>query len=250
MHSLKRAQKDKVRDLISFTGASEPLAIELLKACDWQLDAAADHFFMGGGGSSESTVDSAKITALFESYKESGEDSIQIPGLERFCADLHVDPTDPIMLLIAWRMKAATMCIFTREEWTRGMVDMGVDSIEDLVERFDELRELLEDADTFRDYYTWCFGFSKEPGYGVRTLPIEVAVQMWQLTLGKHLRPLKDWLAFLEAKQVKAVTKDVWDMLLTFATDVNDDMANYDEDGAWPVLIDDFVEWYRERAIS
>ena len=44
------------------------------------------------------------------------------------------------------------------------------------------------------------------------------------------------------------VTKDVWEMLLTFVTTVNqDDMGDYDDEGAWPVLIDDYVEWFREK---
>ena len=49
--------------------ASESLAIELLKAADWQLDAAADSFFMSGGASAASSVDSSKISALFDQYK-------------------------------------------------------------------------------------------------------------------------------------------------------------------------------------
>jgi hypothetical protein len=49
------------------------------------------------------------------------------------------------------------------------------------------------------------------------------------------------------AQSIKVVTKDVWDMLLTFVNDVDADMSNYDDDGAWPVMIDDFVEWYREK---
>jgi len=228
---------------------SEALAIQLLKACDWQLDAAADHFFMGGGGgSSAPTVDSGKISGLFDSYKESGEDTIQIAGIEKFCNDIGVEVTDPIVLLIAWQMKAATMCVFTREEWTRGFVEIGVDSIDGLKGSFDDLRRMQDDADCYRDFYSFCFNFSKEPGYGVRTLPIEVADQMWELTLGnKRFEHLSSWKDFLYEKQIKAITKDVWDMLLTFATDVDPDMSNYDEDGACPVLIDDFVEWYRER---
>ena len=69
MQALKRAQKDKVRSLISFTGVSEGLAIQLLKACDWQTDMAADSFFMGGGAPSAPSVDSAKIAAIFDGYK-------------------------------------------------------------------------------------------------------------------------------------------------------------------------------------
>ena len=73
---------------------------------------------------------------------ESDGESIQVGGMERFCNDLQVDPSDPIMLLIAWRLGAATMCVFTREEWTRGFTEMGCDSIEKLRDSFDSLREI------------------------------------------------------------------------------------------------------------
>ena len=68
MHSLKRAQKDKVRALISFTGVSESRAIDLLSQTGWVLEQAADAFFMGGGGS-VATVDAAKVGELFDHYK-------------------------------------------------------------------------------------------------------------------------------------------------------------------------------------
>lgn len=247
MQALKRAQKDKVRSLISFTGVSEGLAIQLLKACDWQTDMAADSFFMGGGAPSAPSVDSAKIAAIFDGYKEPDADSIQVTGVEQFCKDLGVDPADPIMLMICWTMRCETMCVFTRQEWSRGLTDLGCDSIEALKGAFPQLKDRLLDPDSFRDYYSFCFGFAKEPGFGVRTLPTMVAKQMWELTLQDRFQHLELWNSFLDEKGIKAVTKDVWDMLLTFSNDVADDMSDYDEDGAWPVLIDDFVEWYREK---
>jgi len=37
-------------------------------------------------------------------------------------------------------------------------------------------------------------------------------------------------------------------MMLNFFQEVDDDCGNYNEDGAWPLLLDDFVEWHREKS--
>ena len=251
-----KAQREKVKQLCSFTGASEKVATELLTIFGWNLDAAVDAFFSGAadgfGGSSGPTVDAAKVAASFEKYKEPGEETIGVTGTERFCTDLGVDPSDPVMLIICWQMRAKTMCVFTKEEWQKGFTEMGVESIEQLKAKTGQLQKLLDRADAYRDFYSWCFDFSKEPGFGVRTLPVEMACQMWQLTIGaKYPEPVQRWLGFVKDKQIKVVTKDVWDMLLTFLTSVDQaDFADYDDEGAWPVLIDDYVEWFREKHAS
>jgi len=250
----------------------EAKAIELLTQCGWTLDAAADRFFMGGGGS-QSTVDAAKVNELFNRYKgaqraahlrlarplplravracaaraEPDSETIQVDGIERLCSDLGVEVTDPVMLMIAWQMRCEQMCIFTRQEWSQGLTEMACDSIESLKAVFPQLKGMLQDPDAFADYYRFCFKFAMEPGFGVRTLPTEVAKQMWELTLSDRFGQMDAWGEFLDEKGVKAITKDVWDMLLTFAVDVSEDLTDYDDDGAWPVMIDDFVEWMREK---
>jgi len=59
---------------------------------------------------------------------------------------------------------------------------------------------------------------------------------------GKY-KTIKKFVSFLEHDSVKKLSFDQWDQLYVLVKEYNDDMKNYDENGSWPSLFDDFYEW-------
>ncbi len=48
-----------------------------------------------------------------------------------------------------------------------------------------------------------------------------------------------------QEKYGKSISKDTWSLFLDFINSCDADFKEYDEDGAWPVVIDSFVEYAR-----
>ncbi|KAL6861755.1 hypothetical protein ACP4OV_017455 [Aristida adscensionis] len=247
MYKLGRGSRDKVQQFMAITGASEKVALQALKASDWHLEGAFDFFY---NQPQISVANTRNLESMFNKYKEPDADMIMVEGVSQLCIDLQVhigvDPQDIVMLVISWHMKAATMCEFTRQEFIGGLQSIGVDSIEKFRERLPSLRAELKDDNKFREIYNFAFTWAREKGQ--KSLSLETAIGMWQLLFAERHWPLLDyWCQFLQARHNKAISRDTWAQLLEFVKTIDPQLSNYDDEGAWPYLIDEFVEYLTEN---
>jgi len=235
----------------------------------------------GGGNGGGATSAIAAAEALFLEYKDSHTDSVLAEGIARLCDDLGVDPSDPVMLALSWRWGAATMCEWSRDEFVGGMrgilggggggggasggssasggsgtaaataaaVQQGLAALKGALPG---LRREMGEPQKFSQMYAYAFGWAAEKGQ--KCLQLDTALAMWRLLLGEGTpRPggpwplLERWLDFLKkAHAGRAVGRDTWVQLLEFVRTVRADMSDYDENGAWPYLLDEFVEQCRK----
>ncbi|XP_038051110.1 DCN1-like protein 1 [Patiria miniata] len=250
MNKLKSSQKDKVRQFISFTKTGEKTAIYCLSQHDWKLEHAFDSYFTNPDfyfREPKPAVDKKALDKLYNNYKDPhDEDKILAEGVAKFCDDLKLDPTSRTVLVIAWKFKAATQCEFTKREFIDGMTYLGCDSIDKLKSKLPSVESDLRDSAKFKDFYQFTFNFAKNPGQ--KSLDLEMAIAYWNIVLEGKFQFLDLWCKFLTEHHKKSIPRDTWNLLLDFSNMISDDMSNYDEEGAWPVLIDDFVEYARSTS--
>ncbi len=190
----------------------------------------------------------AQIEKYFNKYRDNGEDSILAEGMEKFCVDLGVDPTEFIVLVLAWKFEASQMCRFTREEFINGCQKMQAHNAKSLRERFPDLLADARDQNNFKDLYNFTFSFGLDHSSGQRSLPIDMAVPLWGLVFTQNRPEILDrWFEYLKESEVKGVSRDTWNMFLPFVETTLPDLSDYDESEAWPSLFDDFVEYEQER---
>mgnify|MGYP003962812575 CR=1 FL=1 len=228
----------------------------------WNLEAAINSFYNSGGGSSSNSSSSNSsntssadpFSAAFDACKKKGieegadadVDAIQGSGLIEFAKRLSVDPeNDPYLLILSWVLQCENKYIISREELMDGMDDLDISSFKELKNNPQKIRSQIKSPTKFREFYKWVFDYIRDQ----RSISVEIAVAMWRMLLPSKFKYLTEWCNFVEKNQKNSISKDTWNQFLLFVTSEGDKSSfpdEYDEEnGAWPVLIDLFVEHIR-----
>jgi len=227
----------------------------------------------------------AGVQSLFKAYADQDDaDTISAANFERLCTDANVPMEGPMPLILLWHMNAQDLGTIKRDQWTKAMQDSQISSLVTLRIFLGDMEGLLlttkppvpqpptaptkgnkkppapppydrtlyysyaqDRGATFGKLYSALFTTAKS-GQS-RNIDIEIAKAFWSVLLAPLYPIMTEVVEYIVEKGTyKAVNKDVWGMMLEFCKSINPNLDNYEADGAWPTLIDDFVVWKKERS--
>ncbi|KAJ7979642.1 Defective in cullin neddylation protein [Quillaja saponaria] len=189
------------------------------------------------------------IDRLFEKYANKQMGLIDPEGIEALCSDVKVDHTDVSILMLAWKMKAERQGYFSKGEWRTGLKSLGVHTVPKLKKALPQLKEKVMTPQNFEDFYTFAFKYCLTEEKQ-RSVDIETICELLNLVLRSQFQAQVDSLVeFLKIqKDYKALTMDQWINFYRFFKEISfPDLQNYDASQAWPVILDSFVEWLKEK---
>ncbi|CAK9186817.1 unnamed protein product [Ilex paraguariensis] len=190
-----------------------------------------------------------RIDQLFYSYVNNSFGMIDPEGIEAFCSDLEVDHTNVQILMLAWKMQAEKQGYFTIEEWRRGLKALRADTIIKLKKALPELEKEVRRPSNFLDFYSYAFRYCLTEEKQ-KSIDIESICQLLDLVLGSQFHSQVDLFVQYIRTQVdyKVINMDQWMGFYRFCNEISfPDFSNYDPELAWPLILDNFVEWMRAK---
>lgn len=164
-------------------------------------------------------------------------------GVEKMCEDIGLGLDDVSLLIMAWHLGASRVGYFTREEWMK-LSNFGITNMETLKTRVPQFPKDVENPDNKKRLFMFTFNYVRETPE-TKVIPVDLAEAYIRLLLpnSPHTDPFCNYL--LEQKNdpkgYRAINLDQWKMWYEFSHTVPVDLSNYDESGAWPLVIDNYV---------
>ncbi|KAL4253969.1 Defective in cullin neddylation protein [Abortiporus biennis] len=223
----------------------------------------------------------SSATALFGNYADEDDPNVIGPeGFEKLCNDAEISLEGALPLILAWQLGASEMAKISKEEWEKGTSELRISSVSSLAVALHDLEDLLlldkpalkppttttsgtkkstsssaepynrsryfkyasDKKKSFGELYTFCFMLAKPPQG--RNIDMETACAFWSVLVAPRYPLAQELLNFINEKGTyKGVNKDLWSMTLEFCQTISPNLEDYEADGAWPTMLDDFVAW-------
>ena len=228
-------------------------------------------------GASNSSNKNDSIDKFFKKYEDrENKKNITVDGVIQLCEDLELDPSSREILILAWQCKCKAQATITKDEFRQGMAsifqydkNLNKITVQTIAEKLSEINTLIDSPNqkqNFKQLYEFTFIYGKDPTQ--KSLEIEAAIEYWKMLFSingnydndmiydgqfPNFSLFENFITFLqtvtmvnEDRPLKMITRDQWSQLLDFAADCQKNIKEHNELSAWPVLIDEYVAWYKE----
>ncbi|KAG6845726.1 hypothetical protein H0H87_004992 [Tephrocybe sp. NHM501043] len=103
---------------------------------------------------------------------------------------------------------------------------------------------------SFNKLYMFCFTLVKPEQS--KNIDMETAIALWSVLLAPQYPLMGEVISFIGENPTvyKAANKDLWSMMLEFCETVNPNLSDYESEGAWPTLLDNFVTFKKGSAAN
>lgn len=205
----------------------------------------------GSSAAASSGMDPDKAEKLFQEIADEDDDQVAgMEGISTLCEQLEIDPLEDMRILVLlWKMGANEKpAQISKQEWLQGCEKLSADS----VPKFQALLPTLDtgflDRSEFKDFYKFCFQFNRQGTH--RTLDTELVVALLKMVVKGRIAEerLDTFCEFVESQEsYSRITLDQWTSFLDFCYEC-EDLSTYDESSsAWPVLIDEYVDFMEAK---
>lgn len=276
MPALNSRQRLAVQQVMEFTGCGESVAKSILKSTNYDV-AAANNIYLDQAQAQQAAQRSAgapldkskpNLEKLFASYRTAQDDADEasIEGTMKYLTeDLEVGMEDPSSLVALEIIGSPAMGVMTKKQFVDGWVQAAISAggkkpldTTSAQKAFiaSQVSQLASNPTLFKKVYKHTFFVAKEKA--VKAVDLETACGLWGVLFSKQgmawKTPGVDWLSlwieYLGENWKKTVSKDMWNQTCEFAIKSKADptLAWFTAEGAWPSVIDEFVDWYKQKS--
>eukprot|EP00010_Vexillifera_abyssalis_P001217 CAMPEP_0201551606 /NCGR_PEP_ID=MMETSP0173_2-20130828/7746_1 /ASSEMBLY_ACC=CAM_ASM_000268 /TAXON_ID=218659 /ORGANISM="Vexillifera sp., Strain DIVA3 564/2" /LENGTH=253 /DNA_ID=CAMNT_0047961901 /DNA_START=606 /DNA_END=1367 /DNA_ORIENTATION=- len=189
-----------------------------------------------GNGDNTSTSDSSNTSS-------SDDDEPDMFG--DFCTAIGADDESIDNLILSYYLDMDELFTLEKDKFIEKLTEYRVDCVEALSKKMTEWRESYErDEKTYKAVFKHAFHLLREEDAKVVDIDQAVAI-LSEFARSKPDKPhLNAFINFLENQQsTKVINQDQWVEFLEFSLTIPEDFSSYDPAEAWPVLLDEYVEW-------